>query len=140
VTAHDLNHDPSNATTPVDATLEQILDNVEDAVAAYLEASDSSQLDALVAALGQLDEYTARSDAYESSLVNAPIWGLSGKGSVLGETSGHPFVELVPNSVLDTQVELVKHAKSEVRTRTLTTLESLRAALAALDEARQVSA
>jgi hypothetical protein len=139
VTAHDQPDAHGVAATPVDATLEQILDNVEQAVSEYLEASDAPQHDALVAALGALDEHAARSDAYENSLVNSPIWGLSGKGSVLGETSGIPFVEMVPNAVLGSQIELVKDVRSEVRSRSLTTFESLRASYAALDEARRQS-
>lgn len=129
--------DEHTAATAVDATLEHALNRIEHAVGEYLETSGDAQRDALIAAIGELDDLTARSDAYENSLVNSPILGFSGKGSVLGETSGHPFVEMVPNSELAAQVDLVKAAKAEILGRTLTTLEALRAAAASLDELRR---
>jgi hypothetical protein len=119
------------ATRAVDATLEQVLNGLEDA------ASDDEQRDALLAAISRLDDLTARSDAYENSLVNSPILGFSGKGSVLGETSGHPFVELVSNSEFEAQVNLVRAAKNEVMSRTLTSLEALQTAANSLDALRQ---
>jgi hypothetical protein len=131
--------DGSEGATAVDATLEQILDDVAQAVGAYLVQTGESERDALVAALRSLDEQTDHSDAYENSLENAPIWGVTGKGSVLGETGAHPFVEMVPNTVLQAQIAIVKCAKAEAQERSLTTLEALRAASVALDDARRHS-
>jgi hypothetical protein len=125
------------AATAVDATLEHALNGIELAIGAYLEDSGDAERDSLVAAIGVLDDLAAQSDAYENSLVNSPILGFSGKGSVLGETSGHPFVEMVPNSELAAQVDVVKAAKAEVVGRTLTTFEALRAAVTSLDELRR---
>jgi hypothetical protein len=131
----DAIHHGSNE-TPVDATLAQALNVVEHAVAAYLADSASPERDALHAAIQAIDVLSARSDAYENSLVNSPIWGFSGKGAVLGETSAHPLVELVPATELAAQAALVKAARAELAAPTLTNLQALADAASALEQLR----
>lgn len=120
----------------VDATLERLLVDVQLTVDAYLETSEEPQRHALVQSLARVDEHVARSDAYAHSFLDAPFLGVIGKGSVLGETSNLPFVELVPSVVLTAQVHLVQRAKEEVQERSLTSLHSLQLAARALEDAR----
>jgi hypothetical protein len=120
----------------VDATLERLLVDVQLTVHAYLDASGEPERRALEQALARVDEHVARSDAYSHSFLDSPFLGVIGKGSVLGETSNLPFVELVPNVVLNAQVELVQRAKAEVQERSLTSLHALQSAAQSLEAAR----
>lgn len=114
--------------TPVDATLEVDLRAVEQAVDEYLASPGARQREELVAQLTALDDQIAKSDAYESSFVGSGILGLASKGSVIGETSGEPFVEAVAAAEFRAQIALVKAAKLEIEAPTPATMDDLRAA------------
>lgn len=138
MTEHDRHAGRSDprATVSVDAELERAIGDVEHAVDDYLGSSGGDQDAALAASLDALDRQTERSDAYESGLVNAPIFGFSSKGGVLGETSAHPFVERVLTTELQAQIELVRAAKREVAEHSLRSVEELRAASESLQAVR----
>jgi len=113
---------------PVDATLEMDIRHVEQAVDEYLSSPGDVQREELVAQLAALDDQISKSDFYESSIFGSGILGLASKGTVIGETSGEPFVEEVPTAEFRAQIALVRAAKLEVEAPTPETMEVLRAA------------
>ena len=121
---------------PVDATLEGVIEAVEQAVATYLGGPTDAARTALLAALERLDDRTDQSDAYENSVIGSAAIGFASKGGVLGETSIDPVVDEVPPEELKAQVALVRSAKDEIRGPSPANFESLRAAQAALAATR----
>ena len=120
----------------VDATLESVIAQVEQAVATYLSDTTDGTRQSLVAALGSLDAQTEQSDAYENSVIGSAALGYASKGEVVGETSIDSVVDEVPSSELNAQLALVRAAKDEVRGPTPDTFASLRSASGALAATR----
>jgi hypothetical protein len=120
----------------VDAALESDLAGVEQSVADYLKDPTGTTRQSLVAALEELDDRTAQSDAYEGSVIGSGAVGYASKGEVLGETSIDSVVDEMPNAELNAQVALVRAAKDEVRGPTPDTLAALLSATAALAATR----
>jgi len=114
--------------SPVDATLETDIRQVVQAVDDYLSSPSDAQREELVAQLTALDDQIAKSDLYESSVFGSGILGLASKGTVIGETSGEPFVEEVPSAEFRAQIALVRAAKSEMAAPTSQTMDVLMAA------------
>ncbi len=112
----------------VDATLELDLGTVEESIEAYLKDPSLILRNQLSAVLERLDRQIDDSDAYESSVIGSAAFGYSGKGSVIGETSGSSAAEEIPESVLRAQTVLIKAAKREVTAPTPGTFADLRAA------------
>jgi len=123
----------------VDAALESDIAQVEQSVADYLRDPGAERRQTLVAALERLNAQTDQSDAYEQSVIGSGALGYASKGEVLGETGIDSVVERVPSADLTAQFDLVKAAKDEVRESTPTTFAALRAASAALADAREES-
>jgi len=120
----------------VDIALEGGLARVEQSVAEYLEDPTGTTRQSLLAALEELDDQTAQSDAYEGSVIGSGAVGYASKGEVLGETSIDPVVEEIQIAELNAQVALVTAAKDEVRRLTPETLAALRSASATLAATR----
>ncbi len=114
--------------SPIDATLEEDLRQVEQAVDAYLASPGDAQRDELVTVLTALDDQLSKSDAYESSILGSGVLGMASKGTVIGETSDLPFVEEVATATFRAQIALVRAAKLEVEAPTPATIDDLRAA------------
>jgi len=117
-----------SAELEVDATLALDLSLVEGAVDAYLATPVDATRDELIAQLAALDDQTAASDAFESSVAGSAVFGFSSKGSVIGETRSVPLVEDIPSDQFELQVALVRAAKREVVASTPQSMEDLRAA------------
>lgn len=120
----------------VDAALELDLGTVEASIEAYLENPSATLRNELLAALENLDQQIDRSDAYGSSVVGSAAFGLSTKGSVIGETSSTSAAEEIPGAELRAQTVLIKAAKREVSSPTPQTLTELRVANQALAAVR----
>ena len=120
----------------VDATLELELGTVERSIEAYLKDPSVGLRNELLAVLERLDQHIDRSDAYESSIIGSAAFGLSAKGSVIGETSSASPAEDIPESLLRAQTVLIKAAKREVMAPTPDTFADLRAANRALSSER----
>ena len=118
--------------SPVDATLELDLTQVEQAVEQYLASPGDVQRKELVAQLTALDDQIAKSDAYESSVFGSGIFGHASKGLIIGETSDLPFVDEVATAVFQAQVALVRAAKLEIEEPTPKTMDDLGAAFQTL--------
>ncbi len=131
---HRRQGDPPNAEAEVEVHLEWDIEAVEQAVAKFLEVGGDASRQALLEALETLDSQIDRSDTYEDSIVDSPVFGIASKGSVLGETSSHPLSEEVPDRVVRAQVDLVRAAKDVIRDPSPATLEALRTANASLAE------
>jgi hypothetical protein len=86
----------------------------------------------LVTVLDRLDDQVDLGDAYAASVVRSPLFGQTPKGDVLGETSNTPMAEEVPGAVFRAQVALVRAAKAAIQNPGQGSLETLRAASAAL--------
>jgi hypothetical protein len=117
-------------TTPleadVDVHLEWDISSVQDAVDAYLEAPNDEHRTELHSALDTLDQQTAASDAYEQSIVDSAVFGLTSKGTAIGETSRVPIVDEVPATVFQAQVALVRAAKTAIYSPDSSQLDQLR--------------
>jgi hypothetical protein len=120
----------------VDATLEGLIAQVEQSVAAYISTANDGTRQSLVVALEQLDAQTEQSDAYENSVIGSAALGYASKGEVVGETSIDSVVDEVPSSELTAQLALVRAAKAEVRGPGPATFASLQAASASLAATR----
>jgi hypothetical protein len=116
----------------VDARLEDDIQAVEEAVRRCLDSPGEAARQQLSAALQVLDDQVDRSDAYDGSIVDSPMFGTSTKYSVIGETSAEPLAEYIPGSVLQSQMALVKAAKQWIDTPSSDALAALRTASAAL--------
>lgn len=130
---HQSGHDDEVA---VDAALELDLGTVEASIEAYLENPSATLRNELLAALENLDQQIDRSDAYGSSIVGSAAFGLSAKGSVIGETSSTSATEEISGAELRAQILLIRAAKQEVSAPTPQTLTELRAANRALATVR----
>jgi hypothetical protein len=130
-----------NEPIAVDEGLEQAIDGVQAAVDAYLGTASAEQRDALVAALGHLDELTALGDDYTNWRA-ATRWGsgVSPGASVLGARSSSPIAEELPTRVLQAQITLVRRAKDAVADGGPATSDALRTAAAELTSAQNPSA
>ena len=130
-----------NEPIAVDEGLEQAIDAVQAAVDAYLGTASTEQHDALVAALGHLDELTALGDDYTNWRA-ATRWGygVSPGASVLGARSSSPIAEELPTRVLQAQIALVRCAKDALADGGPATSDALRSAAAELTSARNPSA
>ncbi len=116
----------------IDIHLEQAIAAVQEAPDAFLGGPGEQQRQDLQSALEALDQRTAASDAYESSIVGSAVYGFTAKGSVLGETGRNPVAAQIPSSVLQAQIALVKAAKAAVTDPSPATLAALHAASADL--------
>jgi hypothetical protein len=120
----------------VDVTLEDDLNTVEQWIETYIQNPSTEKRKQLLAALEGLDDQIDRSDTYEGRIGGSPAFGYAAKGSVIGETSSASPAEQIPGSVLRAQTVLIRAAKQEVTAPTPDTFAELRAANAALIDAR----
>lgn len=122
---------PATQEVEVDTTLEFDLGTVEQAIGSYLEQPTPDRRRSMLDELEKLDAQIDRSDAYDNSIVDSAVFGITTKFSVVGETSGSPIAEEIEGVELRAQMTLVKAAKDEVRGPTADTLTALRTAWAA---------
>ena len=125
----------------VDEGLEQAIEGVEAAVDAYLDTASSDRRDALVSAIGHLDELVALGDDYTFRRTTTG-WGsgVSPGASVLGARDSTPIAEELPTRVLQAQLALVRWAKDALADGGPTAWEALRSAAQDLTSARTLTA
>ena len=130
---HRDHHQGEDVRVEVDLDLERVIAEVRHTVGGYLDDPGEAPRGALRAALDRLDRQTAASDAYQASIVDSGVFGVTSKGSVIGETSSNPMTEELPATVLDAQVALVRAAKDALATPGPASSAALREAVVALD-------